>query len=249
MNDEHDAIDDDWRPRFDRRTALRGLGAAGIGLALGGTAAGTAAAGNGADKIYVGGSTREEYTLDTSRGGNSTREFTLLEGSIKTSTPTDMYAMAQLECALWTNVKVKGKDESSGAKAGLTCWLEVDGIPVPVSSDYPNDWVSNRQEASEVVFNYRDFRVETSFLKDVENITDEEEYLALYNRTRSAHGFDWVALNLGSGEYDSSTNVHDVALKGAVEVYADDKKARAKAVVGPRTLLGVPAKLANDASI
>lgn len=103
--------------------------------------------------------------------------------------------------------------------------------------------ISNGRAASEAAFNYRDFRVETSFLKDVENISDEEEYLALYNQTRSAHGFNWVALNLGSGEYDSSTNVHDVALRGRLEVYADDEKARAEAVVGPRTLVGVPDSL------
>lgn len=234
---------------FDRRTALKGLGAAGLAAVLGSAASGTAAAGNGADKIYVGGSTREEYRLDSKTDGTASEAFTLLEGSVKTSTPTDLYLLTQLECALWTDVKVKGNDESSAAKAGVTCWIEIDGIPVPVSSDYPNEWAPTRQDASEVVFNYRDFRVESSFLGDIEDITDDEEYLALYQRTRSAHGFNWVALDLGSGEYDDSTNVHTVALKGRLETYVDDSKARAKAVIGPRTMVGVPAKLANDATL
>lgn len=233
----------------DRRTALKG-GAAGLGLlALGGLGSSSAVASNGADKIYVAGSTREEYRLDTKTDGNASQEFTLMEGSIKTSTPTDLYLMAQTETALWTNIKSTGKDETSQANAGLTCWVEIDGVPVPVSYDYPNDWVANRQEASEVVFNYRDFKVETSFLGDIQEITEDDEYLALWLKTRSTHGFNWAALDLGSGDYDSSTNVHDVALKGRLEVYADDNNAQAKAVVGPRTFIGVPAKLANDATV
>lgn len=232
-----------------RRSALKG-GAAGLGLlALGGFASGSAAASNGADKIYVAGSTREEHTLDTKTDGSTSGAFTLASGSLKTSTPTDLYALAQVETALWTNVKSTNKDETSQANAGLTCWMEIDGTPVPVAHDYPNDWADDRQAASEVVFNYRDFKVQTSFLQDIADITDDDEYLALWLRTRSTHGFNWVALNLGSGEYDDSTNVHTVELKGKLEVYADDKNARAKAVIGPRTFLGVPAKLANDASI
>lgn len=249
MADENHGTENGAGIEFDRRTALKGLGAAGLLAAFGGAATGTAAASNGADKIYVGGSTREEFTLDTAANGAGSREFTLLEGSVKTSTPTDLYLLTQLECALWTDVKVKGKDESSAANAGVTCWVEIDGVPVPVSTDYPNEWATTRREAAEVVFNSRDVRVATSFLGDIEDITDDEEYLALYNRTRSSHGFNWVALDVGSGDYDSSTNVHTVALKGRIEVYADDAKARAKAVVGPRTLVGVPAKLANDATL
>lgn len=244
-----DAQTDDGGLSVGRRAALKG-GAAGLGLlALGGFGAGSAAASNGADKIYVAGSTREEYTLDSKVDGNASESFTLASGSIKTSTPTDLYVLAQTETALWTNVKSTGKDESSGANAGLTCWVEIDGVPVAVADDYPNEWAPDRQAASEVVFNYRDFRVETSFLGDIEDITDDDEYLALWNQTRSTHGFNWVALNLGSGEYDSSTNVHSVELKGRLEVYVDDSKAQAKAVVGPRTLVGVPAKLANDATL
>ena len=233
---------------LNRRTAMKG-GLAGLGLLALTGSAGNVAASNGADKIYTGGSTREEHSLDTTVEGNTSAAFTLASGSIKTSTPTDLYLMAQTETALWTNVKATGKDETSQANAGLTCWIEIDGTPVPVSHDYPNDWAADRQAASEVVFNYRDFRVQTSFLGDIEDITDDDEYLALWLKTRSTHGFNWAALNLGSGDYDGSTNVHTVELKGRLEVYADDNKAQAKAVVGPRTLLGVPAKLANDASI
>lgn len=231
-----------------RRTALKG-GVAGLGLlALGGFGAGSAAASNGADKIYVGGSTREEFRLDTKVSGNTSRAFTLASGTMKTSTPTDLYLMAQVETALWTNVKATNKDETSQAKAGLTCWVEVDGKPVPVAGDYPNEWASNRREASEVVFNNRDFKVQTTFLNDVADITDDDEYLALWLKTRSSHGFNWAALNLGT-DYNSETNVHSVELKGRLEVYADDKNAQAKAVIGPRTLIGVPAKLANDATL
>ncbi|KAB1198271.1 MULTISPECIES: hypothetical protein [Haloferax] len=255
--DEQKAPNDDARFEIDRRTTLKGLGAAGLAAALGGMATGTAAASNGADKIYVGGSVFEEHALETKVDGTSSDSFTLLEGSIKTSTPTDLILMAQVESALWTNIKTTGKDEESQAKAGLTCWIEIDGTPVPVSDDYMVDSPYNpvygdRQAASEVVFNKRDFKVEQNFLGTLEELTEEEVdyYLSLYLSTQSSHGFNWVAMNVDSEYIDSDGDGwHDVALKGRLDVYRDDKNAYAKAVVGPRTLLGIPAKLANDASL
>ncbi|KAB1195990.1 MULTISPECIES: hypothetical protein [Haloferax] len=248
----------DDRLKIDRRTMLKG-GAAGLGLlALGGMGAGSAVASNGADKIYVGGSVFEEHSLDTKTDGKtSSGPFTLLSGSIKTSTPTDLILMVQVESALWTNIKTTGKDTESQAKAGLTCWIEIDGTPVPVSDDYMVDSPYNpvygdRQAASEVVFNKRDFKVEQNFLGALEELTEEdvEYYLSLFMETRSSHGFNWVALNIDSEYFPANDGkFHDIELKGRLDVYRDDNNAYAKAVVGPRTMIGFPAKLANDASI
>lgn len=241
--------------RFDRRTAMKG-GLAGLGLlALGSASAGSAAASNGADKIYVGGSVFEEHMLDTKVDGYSSSDFTLLEGSIKTSTPTDLILMAQVESALWTNIKTTGKDDESEASAGLTCWMEIDGMAVPVSADYMtqsshNPVYGDRQAASEIVFNKRDFKVQQNFLGALEELTEEEVeyYLSLFLSTQSSHGFNWVAMNVDS-EYVADGQSHSVTLKGRLDVYRDDNNAYAKAVVGPRTLIGIPAKLANDASV
>jgi hypothetical protein len=57
------------------------------------------------------------------------------------------------ETALFTNVATMGNDQSR-AEASVTCWIEIDGEPVVVSSDYMDTGL-DKQEASEVVFDKR----------------------------------------------------------------------------------------------
>lgn len=233
---------------FDRRTALKG-GAAGLGLlALGGLGAGSAAASNGADKVFAAGSTHQ-VVADTNNTKDNwdTMPATLASGTIKTSSPTDLIIYAQMESALWTDVEVtsggkgKDKDETSLAFAQVESWVEIDGTKVPVTTSEP--------DTGNVVVNNRKFKVETSFLEDIESMTEEEEYLRIWNQTRSTNGFNWVALNLGASDFYSASKNHTIELKAELSVNVDDDKAHAKAAVGPRTLIAVPAKLANDAEV
>lgn len=254
QSDETDSSD--W-PTIDRRTALQG-GAAGLGLlGLSALSTGSAVGSNGADKIFAAGSTHEIVADSNKSNSNewSTGPVTLAEGSIKTSSPTDLIVYAQMETALYTDVKLssggpdKDKDETSAAFAGVTCWVEIDGTHVPITTDANDDGTHDDPSYGDVVFNNRHVKVESSFLEDIENITDTEEYFEMWQRTRSTNGFNWVALNLGSSDYYSASKNHSIALKADLEVFVDDKKARAKAVAGPRTLVAIPAKLANDATV
>lgn len=217
----------------DRRSALKGLGAAGIGLGLGALATGSASADNPADKVGVAGSTMTKMEVARTDTQNHSKTHTLLSGTIKTSSPTDLLIQPTAETALWTTVATVGND-SSEAKARITCWIELDGERVLVSSDYTEAGLS-RKQASEVVFDKRAHRMETM------QFDDEDAEIEHFLKTRSANGFNWITFDVGNRE-------HSLEFKGRLDVEVDDARAEAKAIVGPRTLIVEPVKLANHAS-
>ncbi|MFC7096832.1 hypothetical protein [Halobaculum marinum] len=224
MSDDADDTAERTALELGRRTVLA-AGAAGLGLSALGT--GVASASHSpADKLSAVGSTLELVEAAQSNGGSasSSTAVTLLSGSMKTSSPTDLILQATVESGLYTDIKTKGNDES-WANAGLTCWVEVDGEEVPVTSG----------SDGAVVFNNREFGMKTS------NFENEEAMIELFLRTRSANAFNWLTLNVGSG-------THTIELKADLDVYASGKGS-AKALVGPRTLIVEPTKLANDATI
>lgn len=218
----------------DRRTALKGLGGAGISLGLGALASGSAAASQPADKVAVSGSTLEVMEVSATDSENHSATHTLLSDTIKTSTPTDLLLQPTVETALFTDIMTMGNDQSE-AEASVTCWIELDDEPVVVSSDYTAAGLSE-QAASEVVFDKRAHRMETA------NFDDEEATIRQFLDTRSANGFNWVTLDVGNGE-------HELELKGRLDVNVDDSNAEARAIVGPRTMIVEPVKLPNDAEI
>lgn len=159
-----------------------------------------------------------------------------------------------MESALWTDVKVEGEGggkQSSEAFAQVNSWVKVDGAEVPITTDANGDDTHDDLSYGDVVVNNRYFEVETHFLDDLEeelgSVTDA--YLQMWNHTRSTNGFNRVALNLGASDYYPASKNHTVELEADLDVSVDDDKAHAKAVVGPRTLVGVPAKFANDATV
>lgn len=202
---------------------------AALALALGGAAS---ADHQPADKVIAAGNTLELFTCDskidfecdTTKPNLPTGTQTLLTGTLKTSSPTDLMLHVSLECALWTNVKVSGNNSSS-AFGQVKVWVEIDGNPVPVAAG----------DNGEVVFCEREFKLETT------NFDDTDATIALFQRTRSANAFNWLALDLGSG-------VHTVEVKAALDRLVDGN-GLAAAAVGKRTLIVEPAKLANDASL
>ena len=159
--------------------------------------------------------------------GQANEVVELLQGRIKTSKPTDLIFSVSAECALWTDLKTVGTDDSSAA-ASVKLWIEVNGVPVRLSRDEP------AEDAGKVVFCDRAYRRSTIF-------EDENATIETFLKTRSANAFDWIKLNVGSG-------THDIVLKAelATEVAG---KGHARAAVGKRTMLVTPEKLANDATL
>ncbi|WP_435364665.1 hypothetical protein [Haloarchaeobius sp. DYHT-AS-18] len=224
MDDEPTRDGEQHSFELGRRHVLA-AGVAGLGLSALGT--GTVGASHSpADKVSAVGSTLELMESTKSNGGESSAgaEVTLLSGTMKTSSPTDLILQATVESGLYTDIKTKGNDES-WANAGVQCWVEIDGAEVPVTSG----------SSGKVVFNNREFGMKTS------NFENEEAMIELFLRTRSSNAFNWLTLDVGSGE-------HTIELKADIDVYANGKGS-AKALVGPRTLVVEPTKMANDAEI
>ncbi len=173
-----------------------------------------------ADKMAVAGS-----ALAYSSPGQA---VTLLAGAMKTSSPEDVVVSVSLECAIITQVTTVGNDNSQ-AFGQVKVWVELDGTPIPVSSDDTTD-------AGQVTFCDRAHQQTTSGFNADKNAT-----ITTYLSTRDANAFQWISLNLGAGD-------HTFVVKATLTQTASNN-AIAQALVGKRTLVVEPTKLANNAVI
>lgn len=165
----------------------------------------------------------------TSAAGSSTEVTgpgvpkTILSERVKTSKPTDLILGVTLECALTTNVTTVGND-SERAFGEVLIWVEIDGVPVPVSQD---DTKQGR-----VVFCNRAYQRDTAAFDDM------DATIKTFFDSRTANAFNWMALNVGSA-------THKIEVKALLTETATNG-ATAKAVIGSRTLIVEPTKAAND---
>jgi hypothetical protein len=215
-----------------------------VGLALVGTAAvavpTTLAAGSGgggvpANKAVAAGSRLQVI------GANQTA--TLLTATFRTSKPEDLLLTASLECTILTALTTNNDNPTSMARSGVRAWLTLDGkvIPITDTSAPPQD--PSAAAAGDAVRDGVNFcdREYSRTVTDQEDPTDGIDQTSDYVRTKSAHAFSWVRLNAGSG-------IHTVALIAQFN-NATTGNAQAEAIVGNRTLVIEPTKLANNAVI
>jgi hypothetical protein len=179
-----------------------------------------------ADKVFASASTLE-VTHAQLGPGTSAAEFDLLEAVLRTSSPTDLLLNVTAECALVTDFD-PFLVPTSETVATVEVWVEIDGVPVPVTSDPAKGGPDNGR----VVFCNRDFRIDQ--LLPI-SITE------LFIKTRSANAFNWGALNVGSG-------IHTIKVRARLEGTVSTA-GNAHAVVGKRTLVVEPSKMANDITI
>jgi hypothetical protein len=161
-------------------------------------------------------------TTDVMEPGKS---LPILTGTLRTATPEDLVFAVTAECSIVTNITTVGNDEQR-AFGQVRFWVTVDGTAVPVSGS---------TDDGKVVFCNRAYARTTSLFDD------QDATIATYLKTREANAFNWLALNVGSG-------IHTITVWAEFTTEATDK-AVAEAVVGKRTMIVDPTKLANDASI
>lgn len=183
---------------------------------------------NAANRTVVAG-TEVEILSPAVTSGFAAVEETVLTASIHTSNTIDLVLSLTMECALWTEVRTLGNDVSEST-ARVVAWIEIDGNPVPVSSD-------DTTAPGEVVFCDRTHR------QTVSDLDDEDAMIAQFQRTRSANAFNWVAVDLGN-----TPNPHEVEVKVRLEGQTTDL-AFAQAGVGHRTLVIDPVQLGPGSSI
>ncbi|HWH28158.1 MAG TPA: hypothetical protein VNU26_04210 [Mycobacteriales bacterium] len=128
------------------------------------------------------------------------------------------------------------------SQASVVAWLEMDGAIVPIESASapPQDGSSPPagNDEDKVTFCDREYQRTVTDQEDpTDGIDGEDDYI----RTKSSHAFNWVRLNAGSG-------LHTIELKA--EILAESTaEGFAEAIVGNRTLLIEPTKMANNAVI
>jgi len=170
---------------------------------------------------------------------------TLLTATVKNSKPTDLVLQVSMECSIITDNVILGASAPGAQESALTegtvrAWIEVDGQIVPVISQSstsqppppPGD------ETDKVTFCNRVFN---RTVQDAEDPQDGYDRSRDYIETKSANAFNWVRLNMGSG-------THTVVLKADLSHFATQGSS-ASAYVGNRSMIGLPGKFANDATV
>jgi len=206
------------------------------GLTIGYMLNGSAVAGLPADHVGVAGSTLEFMTVQT-EAGQSSQAVTLLEGTMRLSNRIDLVIDVASECALWTDVKTINTDnaeDESQAIATVEVWVEIDGVPVPVT----NSAAQGGPDNGRTVFCNRDHKLKTIFM---DGNDDDELTIEDYIHSRESSAFNWVALNVDSG-------IHEIEVKGILTAQVTTPNGVAKAAVGKRTLIVDPVHLAPDAT-
>ena len=219
------------------RFGKRAVGAlAVVAVVPGAFAVGSAVAGSGtpADKMVAAGSTTKVL--------EDPAPVTILTGTMKTSKPTDVMIQTTLECSILTSLTTDNENKSSSAMNQVRVWAEVDGkvVALQQTSSPPQDPTAAGGDADKVTFCERTYQrsVENQEQLDLLGEVDSEQD---YIDTKSAHGFNWVQMNLGSG-------LHTIAIK-AQFTKSETGAGTTSAYIGNRSLIVEPTKMANDAVI
>jgi len=164
----------------------------------------------------------------------------LLSATVKNSKPSDMVLQVSMECSIITDNVIlggttPGMEQSATTSGAVRAWIEIDGRTVPVMSD---GTTAAGDESDKVTFCSRVFN---RTVRDQEDPQDGIDYSRDYIETKDANSFNWVRLNMGSG-------THTIKLFADL-TSASSTGSSASAYVGNRSLVGLPGKFANDATI
>ena len=159
-------------------------------------------------------------------GSGSSLPVTLLRGTFTNSKfIPDGVVDVRAECALWTDIA----SPESHTAAQVTIWVELDGVPVPVSRDSNGDGIANDPDDGKVVWCNRAFKTAAPAL----------DVTGLYQRSRATSGFRWMVLAVPSG-------THTLEVKAQLDATVTDVGTFAQAVVGKRVLIAWGSEIASD---
>jgi hypothetical protein len=179
-------------------------------------------------------------------------EETLASTTMKTAKPTDVLVLYNEECGLYTELNLKSSKSTTGtagaemstARAAHMIQLYVDGTPIgdPITMcdrtyGIQTNILNQIQDLCTAVDDLSDSFDGTSY-------TCEETFLNTWIKTNSAHGWNWVVLNLGQ---DYAVNgSHTIEVKGTY-VDEDDTDNEVNAdeavIIGQRSLIVIPTQL------
>ena len=191
---------------------------------------GAFAAASPADKVVAAGD--KTVVMTPVAGPNAT----LLTAVMKTSKPTDLILQVSLECSILTTVQNTGTSIST-AQGQVRVWVEVDGDIVPVTSvsDPPQNTPTEGDATDKAVFCERLHTVD--FMP-----TDNTDMITQYQKTKNANAFNWLRFNVGAA-------THTIVVYADLSASPAMGATNAQAIVGNRTLIVEPTKMANNAVI
>jgi len=181
-------------------------------------------------------------------------EETLASTTIKTANPTDVLVLYDEECALYTEVGLTSRKQTSltpgieidTARAAHMIQLYVDGVAV----------------GGEITMCDRTYGIHTNILNQIQDLcsavddvngdvpfTCDESFFNSWIKTNSAHGWSWVVLNLGQDFNPDGS--HTIEVRGSY-IDEDDtdnvENADEAVVIGQRSLIVIPTHLDVGAS-
>jgi len=198
-------------------------------LAISGIAIQDAMAASSANKtVYYSGSPEVIY--------EGTGPEILANVTLKTAKPTDVLILYNEECSLYTEVNLKSNKKNNGGTAGE--------ILDEVSASHTIQlYVDNEKVGTPITMCSRTFGIETNILNQiqdlciaVDNLNNAtfgtsfecaETFLDIWIDTKSAHGWNWVVVNLGQNPDFSETSYHTIMVKGYYETEGSSEKAAA----------------------
>jgi hypothetical protein len=213
-----------------------------------------------ANKVGVSASDLQVINSTETASANPLSPVTLMSTTFKTSTTEDLIIQVNAETGLYTAVGAKGSydpltsttaiNTSSTATGQVIVWVELDGQPLPVTTQNPYAGVAGVTDDiygymnGPIVFNSRAFNLST------QNLTLGQQ-IALFIKTRSANSFQWFATNVGNGDHTvvvKANLVTDTAQTVGGSTDFTYTTPAASAMIGQRTLNVEPLHLMNSAS-
>jgi hypothetical protein len=165
---------------------------------------------------------------------------TILTATLKTSKPEDLILHVALECSITTALVTSNSDPSSSSEGDIRVWVEIDGVTVPINSisNPPQPPPAAGDPASDgVTFCNRTY---SRTVMDQESPPDGQDREQDMIETKTSNAFNWLRLNMQSGS-------HTIKVKATLTTTVTGD-ASAEALIGNRSLIATPEKLANDAT-
>jgi hypothetical protein len=164
----------------------------------------------------------------------------ILSATLRTSKPEDLILQVALECSITTALVTSNDDPSSSASGDIRVWVEIDGVRVPINSisNPPQPPPAAGDPSDEVTFCNRTYSRTVMDQESPPNGQDREQD---FIETKTSNAFNWLRLNMQSG-------IHTIVVKATLTTSVTGD-ATAEALIGNRSLIVEPTKLANDASI
>ena len=138
---------------------------------------------------------------------------TIISGTIKTSTPSDLFVSHDQECTIHTGLNLDQDNEQATSAIRQDIMLVVDGKTVPATFGDKDGIVTLCGRAYHVDTNVlstvwelcnwaESLDLDGDGVLDNEDLCEGDEiYFDSFIRTKQAHGWHWIVLDVGSGEH------------------------------------------------